>query len=240
MLSHPPPPTPPPIQGGGEQERRQGGGEQESSPWGGEEELRWAWAGFTLVELLVVIAIIGMLMALLLAAVQAAREAARRVQCQDHLRQLGTAVLLHEESQGHFPTGGWGNQWVGDPDRGFGIEQPGGWMFNILPFLEEGPTRDLGRRLTGEAKTRAIATMLTTPISVLHCPSRRGLQLGPYTAPQPLRNAEQPEVAAKNDYAICGGDVPLQGKGGPQDASVAALREYEWPSHEKFSGISGP
>ena len=101
-------------------------------------------AGFSLVELLVAITIIGILIALLLPAVQAARESARRMQCGNNLKQLALAALSHESAFKFFPTGGWNKYWLGHPDRGFDKRQPGGWVYNVLPFIEQQSLHDLG------------------------------------------------------------------------------------------------
>ncbi|MDA1179672.1 MAG: DUF1559 domain-containing protein [Planctomycetota bacterium] len=85
---------------------------------------------FTLVELLVVIAIIGVLIALLLPAVQAAREAARRMQCANHLKQLGLATHLFHDSYGYFPPG------RGNGTNGSNLTFT--WFAVIMPHLEGG------------------------------------------------------------------------------------------------------
>ena len=99
--------------------------------------------GFTLVELLVVITIIGILIALLLPAVQAAREAAQIAQCQNNVKQFALGCLAHESVTKRFPTGGWGFAWSGDPDRGNDWRQPGGWVYNVLPYIEQQPLHKL-------------------------------------------------------------------------------------------------
>ncbi len=90
-------------------------------------------AAFTLVELLVVIAIIGILVSLLLPAVQAAREAARRMQCQNHLKQIGLAMHNYESTNGCFPPTAT-IRMVG------AINTNASWSIHgrILPYLEQG------------------------------------------------------------------------------------------------------
>src|SRR5262245_47385522 len=61
--------------------------------------------GFSIVELLVVFAIVATMVALLLPAVQSARESARACVCRDNLRQIGSALLQYESTNGHFPMG---------------------------------------------------------------------------------------------------------------------------------------
>lgn len=182
-------------------------------------------SAFTLVELLVVIAIIAILIAMLLPAVQAAREAARRVQCTNHLKQIGLAFHNHHAALGHLPTGGWGYNWAGDADRGFGASQPGGWIYNILPFLEQQALHDLGSGIkpwNSIVKMNAHAQRNVQPLSTIVCPTRRGVEL--YESPFPLttRNNYTPVPGRRfplSDYASNTGDPPRDGNpripGGP-------------------------
>ena len=195
------------------------------------------WHGFTLVEVLVVISIIGMLMAMLLPAVQASREAARANTCKNNLRQMGLALLNHESALKRFPSGGWGYRWYGDPDRGTGLPQPGGWLFSILPYVERRDLASFGAAQTGAAKLQAIAQVNQTPVSLFNCPSRRSLATYPFDIQWPPRNAASMTSAAKSDYAINGGDYQLFSRSGPPDYAHADDTAYVWPDTSKGTGV---
>ncbi len=202
--------------------------------------------GFTLVELLVVITIIGILIALLLPAVQAAREAARKMQCSNHLKQQALACLNHEAAHGFYPSGGWGCYWGGDPDCGFGPRQPGGWIYNILSYMEQESLRQIGQGLSPSAKKTAAVRMFTTPLTTLYCPSRREATLCPVESSFTVYNCDTTPVAARSDYAINLGDHPGDPPYfflGPPDGTVPAqFNPDTWsgwpPSLKDRTGIS--
>jgi len=166
-------------------------------------------SGFTLVELLVVVTIIGILIALLLPAVQAAREAARCTQCKNHLKQLSLGFVEHVDKVGHLPSGGWSFRWNGDPDRGFGKDQPGGWVYNILPYIEQDALHQLGAGKSPADKRLDANTISQTPLAVFNCPTRRRCTAYPNAHPSgyTLSNADRVSPVAKSDYAANGGHL---------------------------------
>ncbi len=195
--------------------------------------------GMTLVEVLVVIAIIALLMALLLPAVQAVRETGRQVRCANNIRQLAVGALAHEQAHGFLPTGGWGFLWVGDPDRGFDERQPGGWGYNLLPFIEQKSLHQLGAGLAGSAKAAEVLQRVEKPLPVFTCPTRR--QAIAYPNATTYHQCGRPARVGRSDYAGNMGDglSPEHYKGGSSPGSLAqgdGLTDQQW--ERDFFGIT--
>lgn len=201
---------------------------------------------FTLIELLVVIAIIGVLVALLLPAVQSAREASRLVHCQSGLRQIGVGLITFHDQRKSFPPGGWGHEWTGMPSRGAGERQPGGWIFVLLPYIEQQQLYSLGMDGDPVAATRR----LETPLPLFTCPSRRACEpwaaspLYQYAAsPRPVGS---PARLGRSDMAINAGATLALGFAGPESLEDGDSGRSIWPdmvgnalnASSQFSGIS--
>jgi prepilin-type N-terminal cleavage/methylation domain-containing protein/prepilin-type processing-associated H-X9-DG protein len=86
--------------------------------------------GFTLVELLVVIAIMAVLIGLIVPAVQKVRASAQRLECINHLKQIGIALHNYHGVYSRLPPG-CSNQ--GGADRYPFMS----WMTRCLPYLEQ-------------------------------------------------------------------------------------------------------
>ena len=119
------------------------------------------------------------------------------MKCTNNMRQLGTGMHNCHGANGQFPSAGWGWGWVGEPTRGVGIRQPGGWVYSILPFIEQ----DSLHLQAPDSPSRN-----STPVAFLMCPSRRPVQAYPNPNGYTYYNAPvAPATFARTDYAAsCG------------------------------------
>lgn len=142
-------------------------------------------------------------------------------------------ALNHEATHGFFPTGGCGSWWMGDPDMGFEPAtvdckkqtpdgQPGGFFFNVLPYMELGMLHDRGKGMPAAQKRAAWTEFCAVPFSTAFCPSRRSAKpgaVGLYSNVNHWRNINLPTQLAHNDYAVCAGDTRYKFFGSPDDYS---------------------
>jgi prepilin-type N-terminal cleavage/methylation domain-containing protein len=163
-------------------------------------------AAFTLIELLIVVGIIGVLLGLVLPAVQQVREAANRAQCANHLKQIGLAALAHEAQLGYYPSGGWSVAWTGEPARGNGKSQPGGWIYQLLDFVEQGNLRHAGAGLSRSGQLQANSETCGVQLALFLCPSRGLRKAHPNVDGSGyLNTVPPPAFLSVTDYAACSG-----------------------------------
>lgn len=118
--------------------------------------------GFTLIELLVVIAI---LIGLLLPAVQKVREAAARAKCQNHLKQWGHAMHMHNDGTGALPEGA-----RNSPRRT--------WVVSLWPYVEQNAlATGYDLNVNYEAAPNTVSGTFTgvtsVQVPIYNCPSDR-------------------------------------------------------------------
>ena len=206
--------------------------------------------GFTLVELLVVIAIIAVLVGLMVPAVQSARESARQTECKNNLKQIGLGFQSHHEANSVWPASGWGYYWAGDPNMGHSRRQPGGWMYNILPYTDYTNLWELGLNVgtsfTDPDRMNCIGELNRTPTKFMNCPSRRANKPYPNPAQEHKFNAVKQSVHARADYAVNGGNYfnpqmthDLPGCAGSHSEIYADSSKAKWNDLDKNCGDMG-
>jgi prepilin-type processing-associated H-X9-DG protein len=154
------------------------------------------------------------------------------------------ALHNHHDCFRRFPSGGWGWNWAGMPDRGTGAEQPGGWLYSVLPFTENGELRSRGVGGVSPQIEQAILQVLATPVSLFNCPSRRNG--GPYPNNKGMilvgmgngnTTFVNPVQLARCDYGGNAGSQGFNQAAGPNSLLQAKSATFPWPNTSKCTGI---
>lgn len=202
-------------------------------------------AAITRIDLIVVLLAMSLLIQLAIPAMQYSREASRKSSCSHNLATLGKAALLHVDSQGHYPSGGWDVTWIGEPERGFGADQPGGWTYNILPYLEQGGIHSMGAGLKGAEREAAIRERCEFPVESFNCPARRPAVAYPHKSKTLYftkgHQFQKPlDISFKTDFAACTGSLKgmtnfrLLTWKPPASLEEADSEDFLWPTDHSF------
>ena len=193
--------------------------------------------GFSLVEMLVVMTIVAGLAAMFLPAIQKAREAARQASCRHNLARLAESMNRHESIMGYYPSAGWSPEWLGVSARSSDANQPGGWAFNSLAYIDARRVRDIGayagssttsngsgngKGNTGDAGGgndkqldaaihAAYTQLANNSLGVFNCPSRRTSKPVRVDTAMTFRTPASAllslQTATRTDYAVNGGST---------------------------------
>ncbi len=184
--------------------------------------------GVTLVEVIVVLAVVGLLLALLVPAIQSSRNAARRIQCANHLRQLGLAIVNYHDAYSSLPLS---DSWsVGNGCPGESL------ISRLFPYLGINNLCDLMRSdvttlplLICPADGEGQATPCLLSYIVNHSPGR-----GSGSLAQPPFGDDDRIVTRMSDItdglsntAAFSEGIGTRGDGSPTEASRTPLR-YPW------------
>jgi prepilin-type processing-associated H-X9-DG protein len=182
----------------------------------------------TLIELLVVIAVIALLLGLLLPAIQKVREASCKLQCANHLKQIGLALHHYHLDYHRLPPG-----IVSDADD-VADALASGYTF-LLPYLEMDGVRVLYQdeypwyhAVNYEAVGKTV--------KVFYCPSNRTegvIDLGPMAA---RWSTALPPFVGAVDYAFCkGANAALRRN--PNQIPTAVRGPFDVNSRIRFEDV---
>lgn len=181
--------------------------------------------GMTLIELVVVVAVIGILAALVLSAVASSRDSARRMECQNHLKQIGIAIQQFMTSEGRLPAAIAGETNSKGQRVSIADYSP---QTKILPYLDlsslyNSLNFELGAGIMYERPENATAAAST--VSVFLCPSETARP--PYATLGPI------------NYRVCLGPGPYGFEG---DLATGVATRYPGGGGGAFKelGVTGP
>ena len=111
-------------------------------------------------------------------------------------------------------------------------KQPGGWVYNILPFVEQEPLYKL-------AGPDGSAQRIQTPLAIFNCPSRRANRA--YNNGSGFTYAETTNTVpllARTDYAAnCGSQAVNEFFGGPISLAAGDSPGFPWHNTDGLNGV---